>query len=116
MLRIAVALSLLLVGCAGASTRPGLRPGTEGSLRVTPGYTATWLAIDKGTYLILERAARDRDDRPYQWALSSGGVLDVRDGTRLRIVARDGDMLHVDILDGEHAGRRGYLAASYFKP
>lgn len=104
-------LVLMVVGC----TRGPIAASDHVVAQSGDGQPVS-LVITRGWYDRLQQAASDRDMRPFHQAVSSGEIFFVPPGTRLRVLKRDGSITQVEVLEGEHAGRAGYLAASRFKP
>lgn len=103
MRRVAVTLlGLLLLGCA----EPGPAVGAEGQV-VLVGRWDYPVAESRRAHDVIERAMRDNDLKAI--AAVSDEVFLIRHDTRVRVVRRDGRLLLVQVQDGQHAGRSGWL-------
>lgn len=78
--------------------------------------TAARLMVNEGAYLIVQRALDERDGKTLRWAWDTYDHFDVPPGTRVEVVKADGRAYHLEVLDGKHAGRRGWVSAFYVDP
>jgi hypothetical protein len=78
--------------------------------------TTARLMVNEGAYLIVQRALDEDDNRTLFWAWETYEYLDVTPGTRVKILKTDGRAYHLEVLDGRHASRRGWVSGLYIGP
>lgn len=112
-LAAAVGVGILLIRMAGPVAPPPPPLGTVGSVgRIERG--ALW--VDPAGLAVWERAYANRDERGMQAAVTLYEGLLIATPTRARVIARQDALIQVELLDGEHAGRRGWGRASLLAP
>jgi hypothetical protein len=110
----------MLAGC-GLAAPPATptpvppTPITEGRV-VTSDGKQTFVVVDRTMFDVLMKAADNRDPRPFGLALDTGDALMIDNGTRVRIMKRDGRVAQLEILDGKYTGRAGWQYESMVKP
>lgn len=83
--------------------------GSTGQLTAGSTYGRHLLWINNTGLWAWNRAYEERDEKGMSRVMEIYERLQVSDGTRVRVVNRDGATLQVEMLEGEHAGRRGWL-------
>lgn len=117
-MRNALALCVLLVlltGCAApvpaVAPKPAI-PLPVGAATTIRGDRA-FVVVDRAVYARLIEASQNRDPRPVEAAYNRGDLLTVAAGTRVTVLRTDGDLRQVEMLDGQHAGRAGWLSIGW---
>jgi len=83
------------------------------SLTVANEYA---LSPDRATFETLSRATRDNDMATIRRIASAGGVTLVPNGTRVRVLQTDMNLIRVEVTDGPHRGRSGWLPVNLVGP
>lgn len=108
---IFVAVVVVIAGCTSAP-----QPPSTLSLRGHEGAPVR-LMVQEVAYGMQEKALQERDSKTLSWIWSAYEWLDVPTGTRVKIVQDDPPTrIQVEIADGPHLGRRGWLAPNYLAP
>ena len=81
-----------------------------------PPLEAWPIPIDRTTYDDYHRAFLDDDEGAMMEALSRPGWIPVADRQAVRLVLVDRDAAQVEVLDGPHAGSRGWLKTRQLRP
>jgi hypothetical protein len=93
-----------------------LRPGDRGRLERT-GVAAVFLAADGGSWVAMIEAEDARDSEAITRLVTSGKVLRLPVGTRVRVISQRGSsILKVRILSGNSFGGEGYAQREFVKP
>lgn len=83
--------------------------GSTGYLR--PGgqlpYQLIW--VDELGLSAINRAYENRDSKAMDRVLSAFEYLEVPDGTPVKVTARSRTAIQVEVLSGQHNGRRGWI-------
>ncbi len=106
-----------ITSAGAAAPRPTARPAAPavGDLRSLKGYQggSVRLMVNEGAYLMQERALDENDSKTLSWVWSTYEKLDVADGTTIRLLQVNPSSVHVEILGGTYAGRRGWVSRIY---
>ena len=89
---------------------------SEARLRGSPTAPTIRLMVNEGAYLMQEQALDEHDDETLFWVWGTYEKLDVETGSRVRILKRDPTGVHVEVLEGRHVGRRGWVSEIYLGP
>lgn len=89
--------------------------GGSASISV-PSRVAWAIPMDRGTFDDYYRAAWVDDGDEINEALSRPGWIAVADGQAVRIVDIVPEAVLVEVLDGQHAGVRGWVKTHHLKP
>lgn len=74
------------------------------------------LWVDQAGQRAWDRAYADRDQRGQDRAFALFETLHVTGSPRVRVTARDGELMQVELLDGPLAGRRGWGHRTLLSP
>lgn len=110
-----IGLALLLNGCAppGPLPAPTAKPSTlqpgMAAVVALPDTGGTYPgAIDRATFLAIEQALTNRDNRPIDRAIRNGDTLSIPHGASVTVVSVS-DGVHIEIADGPLKGRRAWV-------
>jgi hypothetical protein len=81
-----------------------------------PPLKAWPIPTDRATFDAYRSAVAADDEGALTQLVGRSGWLPVSDRERVRIVAVDGSVVQVEVLDGPHAGGRGWLLAQQLSP
>jgi hypothetical protein len=81
-----------------------------------PSRVPWTIPIDRGTFDDYYQAVWDDDGDAIAEALSRPGWIAVADRQAVRVVDVDGAAFQVELLDGQHAGVRGWLKRQHLSP
>jgi hypothetical protein len=125
-LAVWVVAAWLVIAGAVASTLPAAAESTPtAGLLAVPGRTARihqpglpdWpIPVDRHAYDEYHRGARESDDEAIEHAFAAFEWIAVSDRQAVKIVEVDGEAVQVELLEGRHVGRRGWLQPRHLGP
>ena len=74
-----------------------------------PGLPDWPMPVERAAFDELRRAYREADEHAIERATQATAWITVRHGEPVRVVAVDGDAVQVELLEGDAAGRQGWL-------
>jgi hypothetical protein len=81
-----------------------------------PSQVAWTIPTDRAAFDDYYRAVWVDDGDAINEALTRPGWIAIADGQAVRIADLDPDAVHVELLDGQHAGARGWVKAHHLNP
>lgn len=88
---------------------PGAVGSTGWTTRSGSEYDYRLVWVNRTGLFAWDRAWAERDDKAMDQVIRLYEQLEVETGTLVRVVNRDSEAIQVEMLDGRHAGRRGWL-------
>jgi hypothetical protein len=116
-LLIAGVISHLSPSPAASSPGPlnGIAPGQR--IRIDqPGIPHWPIPIEREAYDEFNRGARESDEDAIDLAFAISEWMPVEHDQAVLVVEVDGESVHVELLEGPHAGRRGWLKTRNLRP
>jgi hypothetical protein len=121
-----VVLWWLLIAAAVTSTLPapaisaptagsGIAPGRTMRIHL-PGMPDLPIPVERSAFDEAQRGFRESDDDAIERAFRSSAWITVARDQAALIVSVDGDAVQVELLDGPHTGRRGWLKRHNLAP
>jgi hypothetical protein len=93
-----------------SSPKTGSGPAVGQAARVNlPGLDWLPIPVDRTAFDESQRGYRESDEDAIEHAFTAYEWIRVSHGQAVRVVAVDGEAIEVELLDGGHAGRRGWV-------
>lgn len=114
---VAVLLALLTAACAPVENKQNhiFHAGDQARLVIT-GQASGYAAVAKPDSDVLAHALNTRNADDLASLVSSGRAIQVESGTPVRIIAESFNERQVEIADGPHKGKKGWLPFEWLKP
>ena len=72
--------------------------------------------VERAAFDAFRRGAGESDEDAIDRAFAISAWLPVEHGQAITVIEIDGEAWHVELLEGQHAGRRGWLKARNLRP
>ena len=89
--------------------------GYEAHLK-QPGMRSWPIPTSRLAFDAANRGFAESDEDAIEFAFAVAEWIEVADRNRVRILAVDGEAIHVEILDGPSAGRQGWVKPRHLGP
>jgi hypothetical protein len=107
------------VAPAPAASSPGrlhgLAPGQRARIH-QPGIPHWPIPVEREAYDEFYRGTREGDEDAIDRAFAISEWLPVEHGQAVMVIEVDGETVHVELLEGQHADRRGWVKARNLRP
>ena len=109
---------LLIGGAVALSLPPPARSAAPRPLIAAPGQTArihqpgmpSWpIPVSRVGFDAFQRGVREGDEAVMDEAFQVSEWIEAAHGQRVRIIAVDGDVIQIELLEGTYAGRRAWV-------
>jgi hypothetical protein len=115
-LLIAAAVQAALPESAVTPRSPFVVRAGQTARIVQPGIWAWAIPVHRLAYDEYERGVRESDEEAIDHAFTAFDWIRVSHGQLVWIAAVDGEAVQVELLEGRHAGRRGWLKTRHLGP
>lgn len=124
-LRVIIVLAAIFAVALGAGRIWNLKPahGETDPTRTgqvvllnSPTGNPVWLALERSATYDLQKAMVQNDQAALKEASRIRSAFPVPSGTRVRVVSLNTSKREVEVLDGTHAGIRGWVEHDLLKP
>jgi hypothetical protein len=81
-----------------------------------PGLSSLPIPVERAAFDEAQRGFRESDEDAIEHAFTAYAWIEVSHRQAVRVVAIDGEAVEVELLEGRHAGRHGWLKTRQLSP
>ncbi len=119
LLAVLSALIAFLLGChppLETKEKHYVHPGEEAVLTGPSAQSKVFIALAKENTTAVERAVVHNDKSVLEDMLKGGKILEIENGTPVKVTAESSNERQVEIKDGPQRGRTGWVPFEWVRP